>query len=146
MRFIDIDFSDILLDEKSYENILIYDVSYKTFMGAKALRIWFEKVKFIKIYDGIRYLVLFAPERYNAIYDRINHLISEKGGITYSINHNFARIRIDSYNFLPMEKTLTFHNVIILIKPVVNKNENNYHCNIFLEKGSYEDKSNTYIF
>ena len=77
MRFIDIDFSDILLDEKSYENILIYDVSSKTFIGAKALRIWFEKVEFIKIYDGIRYLVLFAPERYNAIYERINHLISE---------------------------------------------------------------------
>ena len=44
----------------------------------------------------------------------INYLINEKSGITYSINHNFARIRIDSYNSLPIEKTLTFHNVIIL--------------------------------
>ena len=35
MRVIDIDFSDILLNEKSYENIFIYDISYKTFMGAK---------------------------------------------------------------------------------------------------------------
>ena len=35
---------------------------------------------------------------------------------------------------------LTFHNVIILIKPVVNKNENKYYYNIFLEKGSYKDK------
>ena len=35
MRVIDIDFSNILLNEKSYktyENILIYDISYKTFM------------------------------------------------------------------------------------------------------------------
>ena len=42
MRVTDIDF-DILLDKKSYktfENILIYDVSYKTFMGAKSLCIW----------------------------------------------------------------------------------------------------------
>ena len=31
---------------------------------------------------------------------------------------NFARIRIDSYNSVPMKKTLTFHNVIILIKSV----------------------------
>ena len=52
--------------------------------------------------------------------------IREKSGITDSINHNFARIRIDSYNSSPIEKTLTFH-VIILIKSVVNKNENNYY-------------------
>ena len=75
MRVIDIDFSGILLSEKSYENILIYDTSYKTFMGAKPLRIWFEKIDgFIKIYNGVRYLILFGPERYNAIYDRVNYL------------------------------------------------------------------------
>ena len=66
--------------------------------------------------DGIRYLILFTPERYNAIYDRSNYLISEKSGIIYGIDHNFARTRTDSYNSLPVEKALTFHNVIILIK------------------------------
>ena len=76
----------------------------------------------------------------------INYLISEKSGFTYSINHNFARIRIDSYTFLPIEKMLTFHNIIILIKPVVNKNKNNYFCDIFLEKGYHIDKSNTQYF
>ena len=117
MRVIDFDFSDILWNEKSYENVLIDNISYKTFMGEKPLCIWFEKVDgFIKIYDGIRYLILFTPERYNAIYDRSNYLISEKSGITYGIDHNFARTRTDSYNSLPVEKTLTFHNVIILIK------------------------------
>ena len=39
MRVIDIDFNNILLDEKSYEIILkktlVYDISYKTFMGKK---------------------------------------------------------------------------------------------------------------
>ena len=35
---------------------------------------------------------------------------------------------------------LTFHNVIILIKSVVNKNENKYYYNIFFEKSSYKDK------
>ena len=56
----------------------------------------------------------------------------------------FVRIRIDSYNSLPVEKTLNFHNVIILMTSV--KNENSYYYNIFLEKGSYEDKSNTQYF
>ena len=91
----------------------------------------------------IRYLMLFDFGLNDAIYDRIRYLINEKSGITDTINHNIARIRIDSYNSLPIEKTLTFHNITIFIKSVVDKNENNYFYNIFLEKGSYENKSNT---
>ena len=62
------------------------------------------------------------------------------------INHNFAWMRIDSYNSLPTEKVLTFDNVIILIKSVVNKSKNEYYYNIYLEKGSYQAKSNTEYF
>ena len=62
------------------------------------------------------------------------------------INHNFRRIRIDSYNFLPIEKILTLHNVIILIKSVVNNDKNNCCYNIFLGKSSHKDKSNTEYF
>ena len=75
-----------------------------------------------------------------------NLRVSEKSGITDSINLKFARIRIDSYNSLPIENILIFHNVIILIKLVVNKNKNNYQYNIFLEKGSYKHNSNTKYF
>ena len=83
------------------------------------MRVSFDKINgFIKICDEVRYLVLYDYERYDANYDRIRYLISEKSGITDSINYNFARIRIDSYNYLPIEKILTFHNVIILIKSV----------------------------
>ena len=80
------------------------------------------------------------------IKDRIKSLISEKSGIIDTINYNFAIFRIDSYDSLPIEKMSTFHNVIILIKSVVNKNTNHYYYNIFLEKGSYKDKSNTRYF
>ena len=80
----DFDFNNILLDKKlyenTYENILMYVISYKT------------------VYSGVRYL------------------ISDKSGVTYSINHNFARVKIDSYNSLPKKKTVTFHNIMILIK------------------------------
>ena len=75
MRVADIKFYKTLLEEKSYENILIYDISYKTFMSAKLVRIRFNKIDgFIKIYDGTRYLVLFGPERYDAIYDRTRYI------------------------------------------------------------------------
>ena len=63
-------------------------------------------------------LELFGSWFYHRIYDRINYLICKKGNYKDGINRNFARIRIDSHNSLPLEKILTFHNVIILIKSV----------------------------
>ena len=46
----------------------------------------------------------------------------KNSNIAYSINDSFARNRTDSYNSIIIEKTLTFHNVIILIKSAVNNN------------------------
>ena len=40
---------------------------------------------------------------------------------------DFRKIRIDSYDSLPIEKILTFDNIIILLKLVVNNNKNNYY-------------------
>ena len=99
MRIIDIDFEKILLNKKSYKtykNILIYDI-YAKLSNVSCCCIFSSKKidEFIKIYDGSRYLLLFVYGRYNAIYNRIKYLISEKSDITDSINHSFARIRID---------------------------------------------------
>ena len=48
----------LILDETSYENILVYDISFKTLIDAKLSRIKFGKVdEFIRFYDGTRYLV-----------------------------------------------------------------------------------------
>ena len=117
MKVEDINVNNILLDKKSYENILVYRILYKQFMDAKPLRIRFDKVNgLIKIYNGIRYLessdsyneVYYGINSgiYNAIFDRINYLTSKKSGITDNINHSFAGIRIDLYSSLPIEKAL----------------------------------------
>ena len=120
---------------------MIYDISYKTFMGAKPLPFRFDKKDgIIKMYDGTRCLVSFGTELYDATYNTIIYLINEKSGITDSVNHDFVRIRTVSYNFSPIEKKLTFHNVLILVKTVFNKNKNHYYCNVILEKGWYEDQ------
>ena len=76
-------FDKTLLHEKSSENSFIYGISYKTFTGAKLLHIRLVKVdRFIKVYDGTRYLILFGPEKYDVIYIRIRYLISQKSAIT----------------------------------------------------------------
>ena len=119
-------------------NYFVYNISYKTLIGGKPFYIRFNKVDgFIRVYDGTRYLVLFGPEKYDAIYNRIRYLKSQKIGITYVFSHNYAGIKIDSY-VLPLEKTLTLRNVVILIKSILNTNQNYYYSNIFIEKCSYQ--------
>ena len=43
---------------------LVYNISYKTWIDAKPLRIRFDRIDgFIRVYDGPRYLVLFGSEK-----------------------------------------------------------------------------------
>ena len=143
MRVIDIDFNNILLEEKTYKKVLLYDISYKVFIGKNPLCIRFDKiVGFIKVYSGIRCLVLLE---YNEICDKIKCLISEQSDITDNIDCNFAKIRIDSHKSLPIAKILIFYNAIILIKSVVNELKINYYT-IFSENDLFKDKSNTGYF
>ena len=135
----DFSFNSILLDKKSYENILIYDVLYKNFIDAKPLRIMFDKVdRFIRDYGGTRYLVIFGPENYDAIFDRIRYLIGLKSSITNVVSHNYAKIKIDSNGDFPLEKTLTMHAAVMLIKSVFNNNQIQYYYNVFLVKCLYQ--------
>ena len=142
-----INFSDVLLDKKLYETISVYYIFHKTSTGPKPLRITFSKIDgLIMIVDvEVKPLLLFDYGLFDKICNKIKYLVSKISGITNTINHNFQRIRIDSYNSLPLQKILTFHNVIIPIKSVVNKNKRNYY-NIFLEKSSYRDKSDIQYF
>ena len=58
IKFEDFDFGNILLDEKSYENISIFVISYKTSIGAKPLLFKLEEIDvFIRVYDGSKYLL-----------------------------------------------------------------------------------------
>ena len=52
---------------------------------------------------------------------RIKYLIGIKSRIIYVFSHNYARIEVDLYDSVPLEKTLTSYNVIIFIKSVFNK-------------------------
>ena len=92
----DFDLDNILIGEKWYKNILVYNISYKSLIGCSPLCIRFDKIYgFIRVYDGTRYLVLPRSETYGSIYNRIRHLISVKCGITYIISHNYAKIKVD---------------------------------------------------
>ena len=74
---------------------MVLNISYETLFDSKVLRIRFDEVaEFIKVYDRMRYLVLFDHEKYDAIYNRIRDLISQKGGITCIISHNYETSKL----------------------------------------------------
>ena len=83
-----------------------------TLIGAKPLCTRFDKVDgCIRVSDGKRYLVLLGCKIYYLIYNRIRYLLRVKICITYVFCHNHAKIKFDSCDYLPLEKTLTFHKI-----------------------------------
>ena len=54
----------------------------------------------------IKRKILHGPEKYDASYKRIGCLISLKSEITYIFPYYRANINVDSYDSLPIEKTL----------------------------------------
>ena len=67
----------------------------------------------IKIEDFDFDNILIDEKSLNRI--RIRYLINQKDGITYVFSHNYAKIKNDSYDSLPQEKTLILRSVIILM-------------------------------
>ena len=103
------DFYNILIDEKSHENVFIYNISCKNFIGSKYLRTRFDEIDgIIRIYDGNRYLKLFGTKKYDAVCDTIRYVISISSGITYIFSHYFVKIKHDSYDSSVIKKNIDF--------------------------------------
>ena len=67
----------------------------KSLIDCKSLHIRFDKIdRFIRVYNRIRYLVLFSDEKFDFIYNRIRYLRSVKSGITQIISHSYANIKV----------------------------------------------------
>ena len=100
--------------------VLVYDISCKSLIGAKPLRVRFDFGNgFISVYDTSRYLVLFSTDKYDAIYNNIRYLLSLKNGTTYVISHSYARNAVDSFDSFTLEKPIAFQNVITLISQLL---------------------------
>ena len=96
----DCDLDNILIDKKSHENSLIYDISCKTLIDPKPLHIRFSQIdEFIRIYDEARYLTLFSSEKYEGIYNRMTlrnviiHVLSKDK------NHCYYKILLEKCSY-----------------------------------------------
>ena len=67
---------NILKDEKSYENILIYNVEYKTLDSAKPLCIIFNKIEgYIRKYDSTMVAQYLSLGHSNEKHDKMGHVM-----------------------------------------------------------------------
>ena len=93
----------MLIYKKLYINTLVYNISYKNSIGTKLVCIRFNKVdEFIRLYDGTGHLVLFDPEKYDAIYNRIKYLTGPKSNIKDAFSYTYSKIKRYSYHSLPL--------------------------------------------
>ena len=85
-----INFSNVLLNKKLYNNISVYKILYTA--GPKPLRIRFDKIDgyIIPLNGKLKHLILFDYGLYNKICDKIKCLINNKV-VLQSINHNLER-------------------------------------------------------
>ena len=56
-----------------------------------------------------------------------------KRNISDVYSHNFMKIKYISAEVLSLEKTLKMHNVVLLIKSIINKYYNHYYYQPLLE-------------
>ena len=87
----------------------------------KTLQIRFDKINgLIRIYNGTRYLTLFASDIYSASYNRISYLISLKSSIKHIFSLYYVKIKVksyfqsQSYSYLFIEKILTSYVMILI--------------------------------
>ena len=81
------DLDNALVDNRSQENTLIYDVAYKSTSGSKSLRSTFDKAGSC-----------------NKIFDRIRYFITLKSNISYVNFHKYSKTTINLADYLPFEK------------------------------------------
>ena len=86
------------------------------------MHITFNKIDgFIISLDGkIKHLVLFDYGLFDKICDKIEYLISKKVVLQIVLIIILERLELIYIILYQLKKILTFHNVIILIKSVVN--------------------------
>ena len=67
-----------------------------------------KEIRFIKVYDGTKYLVLFPDNIFDLICNTIRNFIRIKSGITYVFSHNFTKIKVSSYDCFASRKRVCF--------------------------------------
>ena len=127
----------IKIVEKSYKNILIYYIGYVTIKNSKYIKInsvnpiyliinrmngYFEEI------NGNKYLTLMKAKKkkkkkYEELCSKIRDLIRPITKNSDNYDEKYMKIKYDSDDELPLNKTFEIHSMIIVIRTIFRENK-----------------------
>ena len=131
------------IDKKSYKNIGIYYIGYITMKNSDYVKINSVNPLYIiigkadryiecsstKEKNGDKYLILAGTyknkevlEKYTKIWNEIKSLIEKIDDKPGEYGKDFMKIKFNSADNLPLNKTLKFHNLTIVVRSTFHEN------------------------
>ena len=145
--------NNIKVDEKSYKYILIYyigylrikDSKYVKANGVNPLYLIFSKVNgYFEEINKNKYLTLVPTneskeimKKYEELYSKIRNLIRSITKVSEDYDEKNIKIKFDSDDHLPLNKTIKIHNVTIVVRAIFYEN-NKYYPQGFIDECLYK--------
>ena len=133
------------IDKKSHEDFDIYYIGYitiKKFNDSKNIHsvnplylIIYSATYHFKEKYREKYLILDSTEKYEEVFSRIKSEIKTTEKLFYE--KHYTRIGVNTDDDLPLNKSLKFPTLAIIIRCVFQKDENSY-AQIYLDKCFHE--------
>ena len=150
----DLDPNLLKIDKKLYKNIDIYYIGYITVKDSDHVKINIvnslyliisEVDGYINEKNGSEYLVFDSVnesnevlKEYNELWDGIKNKIETiSSDKTSKYDNNFMKIKFNSGDNVPLNKTLKLHNVIIVIRSAFEKH-GKFYPQVYLDECLYE--------
>ena len=139
--------NNIKIDEKSYKNILIYNIRYVTIKeyvktyNVNPLYLIFRYVNgYFEEINGNKYLTLVPTneskekiKKYEELWIKIRDLIRSITKNLDDYDEKYMKIKFDSDDNLPLNKTIEIPIVAIVVRAVFYEN-NKYYPQLFLDE------------
>ena len=155
----DFDPNLLKVDKKWYKNIDIYYIGYITMKDSDYVKIKSvnplyliisEVDGYVKEKNGSKYLIFNSTDKnkevlkkYNELWDEIKNEIETINGSETSkhssaeYDKDFMKIKFNSDDNLPLNKTLKLHNMTIIIRSVFEE-DGKFYLQVFLDECLYE--------
>ena len=147
------DLNNIKIDEESYKNILIYYIGYVTIKeivkiySVNPLNLTFRYLnRYFEEVNGNKYLTLVPTngskeknKKYEELWIKIRDLIRSitKSPDDYDYDEKYIKIKFDSDDELPLNKTIEIPTITIVVRAIFLEN-NKYYPQVFLDECLYK--------
>ena len=147
------DLSLLKIDPRSYKNIDIYYIGYITMKDSDYVKINSGNPLYLIIHEidghfkeknGNKHLILDSTNKnkevlikYTKLWQRMKNSIGRVNNKLGEYRKDFTKIKFSSDDNLPLNKTLNFYNITIIIRSVFEE-DGKYYPHVFLDECLHE--------